>query len=881
MTISRIVNNVASVNANRNLDNSQRALSKSIERLSSGLRINRAGDDAAGLTVANRLRTQVQGLNQAVTNASQGINLIATAEGALEETTTRLNRIRQLAVQSANTAVNDLGARRALQDEVFQSIDEVTRIANTTQFSSNFLLNGDFSIQSETIDGQEDIGLSVDASPVASTLGSGKSFLNIIKTIDGSSQIIAGDKKGETQVLNTGITNQTDFAVSMAFFSEGNLGVGSAVGSSTGINATTDVMVHTGGGAASKFFNGVSISRTDVFVYSGVLSDGVTQFNGSISATHVGAAITFAGFTSSINSSINAAEAALFGDSASVPDEYRTLATAEVGAAGRNASNAGRIRLSSENGELINQASLNITLVSSVGTINTSANGVTRSGEIGTDSALAGQGQVGNSITAITGSTFGAGQFDIQVEDVQAAQQRKVESTVTFRDGNGAILNRTVSLDGAGSGRTLELNGSFVNGVYTGGTTLASGDTVTLTGSNSDGTTFQSSFTFNTVPGAGDFDASFNDFTFSSISGLVSEMNFRTSNYGAAGTLGASTLTGGLENGNQTRFEDALFTFTANGSMQLVDDTGKDDSETAFTLTFDFQQKIDGAGVVTRNQSTVQDDALLQQEGFFESAAFRVDGGDAVRAKAGDVITLAAAEATVEGVPQEQLTFRVGSGFSAGVDKLETSQDQFVGKLNGGSEVTFTNGDQDVVFIDGNSGGTRGVAKFVTVDFDNVVDVTQRADGLPDAGRTVIISTVNSSLNFQVGANAGQAFRASIGDLRSENLGFGQGSGRTVSDIDITTIDGANEAIRIVDEALGQVNKTRSILGAATNRLEATISNLSVSAENLTAAESRIRDADIARESSDFTKNQVLLQAGVSILAQANFQSQSFLGLIG
>ena len=883
MTISRIVNNIASVNANRNLDNSQRALSKSIERLSSGLRINRAGDDAAGLTVANRLRTQVQGLNQAVTNASQGINLIATAEGALEETTTRLDRIRQLAVQSANTAVNDLGARRALQDKVFQSIDEITRIANTTQFSSNFLLNGDFSIESETIDGQEDIGLNIDASPVASTLASGKSFLNIIKTVDGSSQIIAGDKKGETQVLNTGIANQTDFAVSLAFFSEGSLGVGSSVGSSTGLSATTDVLVHTGDGANAKFFNGVSISRTDVFVFSGVLSDGVTQFNGSISATHVGAAVTYAGFTSAINTAIGAAEAALFGDAASVPDAYKTLATAETStpSAARNIANAGRIRLSSENGELINQASLNITLVSSVGTINTAANGVTRSGEIGTDSALAGQGQVGNSITAITGSTFGAGQFDIQVEDVQAAQQRKVESTVTFRDGNGAILNRTTSLDGAGSGRTLELNGSFVNGVYTGGTTLDSGDTVTLTGTNSDGTTFQSTFTFNTVPGAGDFDADFNDFTFSSISGLVGELNFRTRNYGAAGTLGASTLTGGLENGDQTRFENALFTFTANGSLQLVDDTGKDNSKTAFTLTFDFQEKITGAGVVARSQSTVQDDALLQQEGFNESASFRIDGGDAVRAKAGDVVTLEAAKSTIEGVPQEKLTFRVGSGFTAGVDKLETTQDQFVGKLNGGSEVTFTNGDQDVVFIDGNSGGTRGVARFVTVDFDNIVDVTQRTDGLPDAGRTVIISTVNSSLNFQVGANAGQAFRASIGDLRSENLGFGRGSGRTVSNIDITTIDGANEAIRIVDEALGQVNKTRSILGAATNRLEATISNLSVSAENLTAAESRIRDADIARESSEFTQNQVLLQAGVSILAQANFQPQSFLGLIG
>ena len=107
------------------------------------------------------------------------------------------------------------------------------------------------------------------------------------------------------------------------------------------------------------------------------------------------------------------------------------------------------------------------------------------------------------------------------------------------------------------------------------------------------------------------------------------------------------------------------------------------------------------------------------------------------------------------------------------------------------------------------------------------------------------------------------------------------GQGRTVSDINITTLEGANDAIRIIDEALNQVNKTRSILGAATNRLEATISNLSVSAENLTASESRIRDVDLAKESTDFTKNQLLIQAGTSILAQANFQGQGFLSLIG
>ncbi|HXK94640.1 MAG TPA: flagellin, partial [bacterium] len=89
-----------------------------------------------------------------------------------------------------------------------------------------------------------------------------------------------------------------------------------------------------------------------------------------------------------------------------------------------------------------------------------------------------------------------------------------------------------------------------------------------------------------------------------------------------------------------------------------------------------------------------------------------------------------------------------------------------------------------------------------------------------------------------------------------------------------------NEALIIVDKALDQINRTRSLLGAATNRLEGTVSNLSVASENLLTAESRLRDVDLARESSTFTQGQVLLQAGVSVLAQANFLPQSLLTLL-
>ena len=202
-----------------------------------------------------------------------------------------------------------------------------------------------------------------------------------------------------------------------------------------------------------------------------------------------------------------------------------------------------------------------------------------------------------------------------------------------------------------------------------------------------------------------------------------------------------------------------------------------------------------------------------------------------------------------------------------------------MGKLNGGTQVTFEAGDQDVQFIDGRSVGT-GVARVTTIDFDNIINVT-KASGGEDTGTTVILSTTNRSMNFHVGAFSNQNFTMSIGDLRADNLGFGRGSGQTLADIDITSLTGANEALEIIDEALDQVNRTRSLMGAATNRLEATISNLTVSSENLTASESRLRDADIAAESSEFTRNQVLNQAATSVLAQANFTSQGFLALLG
>ncbi len=135
--------NIASLNAQRNLTKSQGKLKTAMERLSSGLRINSAKDDAAGLAISDRMTAQIRGLNQAARNANDGISLAQTAEGALQESVNILQRIRELAVQSANDT-NSASDRASLQAEVEQLVQELDRIASTTEFNGSKILDGSF-----------------------------------------------------------------------------------------------------------------------------------------------------------------------------------------------------------------------------------------------------------------------------------------------------------------------------------------------------------------------------------------------------------------------------------------------------------------------------------------------------------------------------------------------------------------------------------------------------------------------------------------------------------------------------------------------------------------------------------------------------------------
>jgi flagellin len=141
-----INHNMSAMNANRNVNINSSSASKSMQKLSSGLRINNAADDAAGLAISEKMRGQIRGLDQGSRNAQDGISLIQTAEGALNETTNILQRMRELSVQSA-TATNTTADRAAISTEFEQMKSEITRIGTQTEFNTKKLLSGGFTAE--------------------------------------------------------------------------------------------------------------------------------------------------------------------------------------------------------------------------------------------------------------------------------------------------------------------------------------------------------------------------------------------------------------------------------------------------------------------------------------------------------------------------------------------------------------------------------------------------------------------------------------------------------------------------------------------------------------------------------------------------------------
>jgi flagellin len=245
--------NIAALNAQRNLGKTQGMLNQSLQRLSSGLRINSAKDDAAGLAISDRMTVQIRGLNQAARNANDGISLSQTAEGALQESGNILQRMRELAVQSANDT-NSSSDRANLQKEVSQLQDELNRIASQTSFNGQKILDGTFTAAKFHVGAYADESISVSIGNASAT-NMGAYMTTSILNIGGEAGFVEGVEEVVNQVAGDTVTVSGNLGSSDVTYADdataAEIAAGiNAVEGDTGVSATAkttaDIMLATG-----------------------------------------------------------------------------------------------------------------------------------------------------------------------------------------------------------------------------------------------------------------------------------------------------------------------------------------------------------------------------------------------------------------------------------------------------------------------------------------------------------------------------------------------------------------------------------------------------------------------------------------------------------
>src|SRR5450755_1612047 len=292
--------NISSLTAQHNADRTQNDLATAIQRLSSGLRINSAKDDAAGLAISDRMTSQIRGLTQAARNANDGISLSQVAEGALGAASDNLQRIRELSVQSAN-ATNSSSDRVALQQEVAQLTAEIDRVATQTQFNGLNLLDGSFTAQQFQVGANAGQTITVSSIPSAraSALGVYQGFNLVsqsIGTASNTAQALTVNVGGAGAVALGSVA--IDAKAQAAAITNGNVPGMAATANATNVAAGTSTAAATAAGSATYTINGIAISVAGVNGVAALASNranAVAAINAQSAATGVVATDTGAG----------------------------------------------------------------------------------------------------------------------------------------------------------------------------------------------------------------------------------------------------------------------------------------------------------------------------------------------------------------------------------------------------------------------------------------------------------------------------------------------------------------------------------------------------------------------------------------------------------
>lgn len=846
--------NTGSLNAQRNLGISQRDLSTSMERLSSGLRINSAKDDAAGLAISDRMTAQVRGLNQASRNANDGISMAQTAEGALQESTNILQRIRELAVQSANDT-NTNSDRASLNSEVQQLKEELNRIASTTEFNGRKVIDGtmsDATFQVGPNAGEEESisfsiassltkDLSQDGVAIKAPGGRPVQGVSLTGSVPAGSLVINGKEVGAA-------TNNTELAAAIHAadeavtarpvnhqqfeFSQSQLDVEDDfpltvnITNADTISATnftidgqeaiaapgTDdaKVLATAINASADFEVEATASNKQEFSFDPITVLGTETYTLALKTGSPLAALTALEF--------KAPDTAV--TQQNVVDKINTLAPA-VTASLEN----GKVAITTQNGENL---SIKDTLTaggSSTGTGFNKAVEEPYSGQVSLTSRapFTVAGDTPAKITAmglkegvypgpalvagtqVTGPLT-AGDLIINGKDVGAVEgdATKIAAAIQSVDTNIIATpenTQTISwgnVDISGGSYTLELDGKPII-IEAGADNEVSGAEIATAIGNTDG------------------------FTASFASGEVTVTRAGGQNFTMKQRHDGTT--GGLE-ASKADGRDLRGTVQLKSNIE-IDIAGQDPSKAGL---------IKGA-----NTPVVKG-----------SYALKLTLPD--KAAPGDVIIVDTESAMASGVvTAEDVARAINSDINATME--------FSAKVNDDGKLEITRNDgkkfkiteevkQNGTDTDDTSAGILGVGDtakdFVgQVELDSKIDIVLEGDSLGIAGLTGLGNSTTS-----------------------------------INKIDVLTSEASIIAMASVDEAIMDIDSIRGGLGAVQNRFTSTISNLNNVSENLSAARSRILDTDIAMETSAMTKNNILQQAGVSILTQANQTPQLALSLL-
>lgn len=845
---SVINTNMASLTAQRNLSNAQGAQADAMQRLSSGLRINSAKDDAAGLAISTRFSSQTQGLAVAIRNSGDGISLAQTAEGALGTMTESLQRVRELALQAAN-GTNSASDREALNAEAQQMIAEITRTAKETNFNGQKLLDGSFSTAfqvganaGETIDVTV-ADLSVDKLGVSDQAG--VSAVGTDSALGNGDLIINGTSISSSSAADDDAS--TDNAAASAIAKAAAINKHT---DETGVRAVVDENTVAGSVQTAGAVTGQSLTLNGVDIQVDTTGDAATTRAAVASAINAVAEQTGVKAIDTGDAATGVTLEAADGRNIQLDFGSGGLTAANTGLASGGTYEGGYTLVAEGDTKSINVDGGNGT-----GNGNLANAGLSSGDYTPGVSAVSSSAKTGIPATAATNATA------------------TIDLSALKADGSGTAIDRTITLNGteitlsqssdASGDDDSDIVTQFAAAFTAAGYTLAD-----------DGTTGDGVFTL-TSTGTGSTQTVAAGTTGTSVS-------ISTSADGAdAGTVPDRKLDAGdlvINNvaikAAQAGDDQASYTGAASANKEssgiaIAAAINKSTGETGVTAEVNATEFVGGSSTsapAASGAGATGNTGAVWVNGVEVSLTVQADAGSS-RAHALEQINKVSGQTGVTATDNgESLTLTAADGrnivLAFDTNAADTSGGVTASNfgLNGSSGIASSD-----ITATGGSGAANAAARKTASDA--AAHTTYSTVTLTGAGDIEVGAGINGSTKLdELGFTAG-------------NFGGGE-DGTFLKDIDLSTVDGANDALTAIDNALDTVNAQRADLGAIQNRFETTVKNLQVSSENLTASNSRIRDADFASETAELSRARVLQQAGTSILAQANALPNQVLSLL-